>query len=126
MSLGEFVAWLAICGGVTVLVGARWADALLADEARYVRAVRGLPASPVARRATPIVVAALARRHGVPPRWSSGVGRSAGRLSSGRVAGIAWVAAHRRLHRAARSDWRLTLAMLALAAAGQVLAPRTT
>lgn len=133
MSLGEVVAGVAIVGGVGLLAGARWADAMLADEARYLRAVRGVPASAAARRCTPWVLAALVRRRGVPRRWSVALGRGAARVAGGRAAGAAWIAAHRRLHRAPRSDWRVTASMLAVAALGQVVArsprdgtPRTT
>lgn len=124
MSLGGIGAWLAIGGGLGLLAAVRWADALLADEARYLAAVRGLPSSALARRVTPVVVAIGVRRWGVPGRWSTRLGRRVGRVAGGRTAGVLWVAAHRRLHRAGPTDWRRATTMLVLAAVGTVASPR--
>ncbi|MFN8052170.1 MAG: hypothetical protein U0Q22_12070 [Acidimicrobiales bacterium] len=104
---------------VLAAFGAReWARAVLADEERYVRAVRHLPSSALVRR-----VGGAAVRHRSGRRWA---GMVATTLMGTDVFAAGWVRAHRLAHRtrprAGRHATRTTVAMLALGAAGSAIA----
>lgn len=104
----------------------RWGRAVLVDEDRYLRAVAHLPQSRRLARLAGWSVSVAAQHHagwrqGLTPRAARLLALTTRRSMSTRSVGRAWTVGHRWLHRGRGPDRRLAVAMLAMAATGELI-----
>lgn len=116
---------IVVVSGLCLLAGTEWCHEILTDVDRYLRAVSPLATSPTFARIAGVTVS-LATRHRLG--WRQGLslhtahvaGRGTRRIMRSRAFGPSWVIGQRILHRHRRSQWRITVMIIALATMGSV------